>query len=525
MSLEDIKDVLSGTTGTSLLHYREIFETSRFFPKRGVLGYKEELLTIMRLYQKQNATIMLSMGSPMPTWMNPELEALGRVGYKGNAEADRVCFLPEGDDVFEVLKNNMSESYGLMLNTLWNDPAMDRNWIRQHVMIDPFNELDSLPTGPSCRLGDTRLGQRAAALSGGIQHVMNRLGLPIVVTMPSGATGNLEYFRSFYSSGGLAMANLHYYYNNTGRIDDPGFVDDYINHVVDFASRINDFLPEVYKNQIILGEFGVTTLSAGCHRQNACGNTVVSGQAQSQFLSKFFSDPRLKALMPVRMSWELMDMANDPFTYGMFRTDGSPKDMLYNYLLQFDGVDLLRDPARLPRLKDRVRQALVGVGAVDLDSSMYEVLRLLVAGEGSIESLAEQFRPSPIVNNPVVIGSPVDEFLFNLYRGLFLHEPDDAGLTYWRQAYAGGARCYVIAKTFLNSAEFSSIKTAAGTNSSISRQIYLTRIYQGLLARDPDEAGLNYWLNDLAKGVSPSTIEEGFLQSSEFKDRWRSICP
>jgi len=46
--------------------------------------------------------------------------------------------------------------------------------------------------------------------------------------------------------------------------------------------------------------------------------------------------------------------------------------------------------------------------------------------------------------------------------------------------------------------------------------------YHDLLGREPDDAGLQYWLRCYQQGVSFDEIKEGFLSSQEYRDKNRS---
>ena len=48
----------------------------------------------------------------------------------------------------------------------------------------------------------------------------------------------------------------------------------------------------------------------------------------------------------------------------------------------------------------------------------------------------------------------------------------------------------------------------------------VVRLYQAALGRGPDQGGLNYWIDALQKGASPSDLGAGFLGSAEFNARF-----
>jgi hypothetical protein len=62
--------------------------------------------------------------------------------------------------------------------------------------------------------------------------------------------------------------------------------------------------------------------------------------------------------------------------------------------------------------------------------------------------------------------------------------------------------------SFIGSTEFINDNGGLGAG-------WITSMYEKLLGRDPDQAGLTAWLNALNNGVSPSAIALGFAASPE----------
>ena len=155
-------------------------------------------------------------------------------------------------------------------------------------------------------------------------------------------------------------------------------------------------------------------------------------------------------------------------------------------------------------------------------------------------------------------------FVSQLYRDLWNLTPDSAGVANWvsqitagtvtraqvAEAFFNDARFYpnasYIAKMFLGPlqrdpdfatwssmfAQMQSGSTRAQMLASImSRQEYqavygsltnldfVNALYQNILGRAPDTAGLNYWLLVLKFGVPRSAVIDGFLTSPEYEAR------
>lgn len=106
-------------------------------------------------------------------------------------------------------------------------------------------------------------------------------------------------------------------------------------------------------------------------------------------------------------------------------------------------------------------------------------------------------------------GSLVRNFASRLYSVALNRTPDQAGLDYWTNRLAAreitGTQA---AYGFFFSAEF--------TNTNMSNEEYVRRLYRTFLDRDPDAAGYNYWLTRIADGASRTEVFYGFSGSAEF---------
>ncbi len=97
-----------------------------------------------------------------------------------------------------------------------------------------------------------------------------------------------------------------------------------------------------------------------------------------------------------------------------------------------------------------------------------------------------------------------DAEILRLYQAFFNREPDVEGAKYWLQVSRNGRRTIDIAGDFtIASAEFQNTYADAPDNRE-----FLVRVYDNMLGREPDEAGLNYWLDrvngDNANGTNPN---------------------
>ncbi|WP_426571580.1 DUF4214 domain-containing protein [Aquihabitans sp. McL0605] len=105
--------------------------------------------------------------------------------------------------------------------------------------------------------------------------------------------------------------------------------------------------------------------------------------------------------------------------------------------------------------------------------------------------------------------------IMRLYWAFFLRMPDLNGLDYWSAKEAGPTTLRQIANSFAKSSEF---KTKYG---QLSNSAFVTLVYQSVLERNPDAAGLAHWVAELGNGVSRGEMMVGFSESSEGVRRMR----
>gem|GEM_PF-2908199 len=109
-------------------------------------------------------------------------------------------------------------------------------------------------------------------------------------------------------------------------------------------------------------------------------------------------------------------------------------------------------------------------------------------------------------------------FIARLYTAMLGRSYDADGLEYWCRAYMSGEQSIETVATngFLHSEEL--------TNMHLSDKEYVVRMYKTFLDREPDEAGLKYWMEELASGrKNRDTLVYGFTLSQEFADIKKSF--
>ena len=107
--------------------------------------------------------------------------------------------------------------------------------------------------------------------------------------------------------------------------------------------------------------------------------------------------------------------------------------------------------------------------------------------------------------------SNCQEFVANLYRYCMDREPDEAGLNSWVQRLKNKEMTAAdTLKFFLNSQEFS--------NKLTSNQTYIDILYKVCMGRSGDVGGIEYWNSILKTGDSRNNILVNFVNSKEFTD-------
>jgi Ca2+-binding RTX toxin-like protein len=101
---------------------------------------------------------------------------------------------------------------------------------------------------------------------------------------------------------------------------------------------------------------------------------------------------------------------------------------------------------------------------------------------------------------------------YRLYQAAFDRTPDDVGLSHNVHLMDGGLGIFDMAAAFIASEEFQQTY-----GSGISNTAFITLLYQNVLNRGPDDAGLAGWLDAMSGGQSHAQVLFGFSESTENK--------
>lgn len=100
---------------------------------------------------------------------------------------------------------------------------------------------------------------------------------------------------------------------------------------------------------------------------------------------------------------------------------------------------------------------------------------------------------------------------YRLYQAAFDRKPDLAGLGYWIKDMDKGSSLTTVAAGFFQSAEFQKLYGVSPNTSTL-----ITNFYQNVLHRAPDQAGFDYWANELNTGkITPAGALASFCESAE----------
>lgn len=100
---------------------------------------------------------------------------------------------------------------------------------------------------------------------------------------------------------------------------------------------------------------------------------------------------------------------------------------------------------------------------------------------------------------------------YRIYQAAFDRKPDLEGLGFWINALDTGNSMPSVSSGFIGSTEFQKLYGANSSNFD-----FLTRLYQNVLHRTPDQDGFNWWLANLNSGAA-SKVQTliDFSESSE----------
>jgi hypothetical protein len=101
---------------------------------------------------------------------------------------------------------------------------------------------------------------------------------------------------------------------------------------------------------------------------------------------------------------------------------------------------------------------------------------------------------------------------YRLYAAAFDRNPDAAGLGYWLAQMDAGKSLLDVATAFTQNAEFATLYGATRTPES-----FLDTLYHNILHRAPDQGGVDFWAGVMHGGVTEGDVLAQFSESAENK--------
>lgn len=110
---------------------------------------------------------------------------------------------------------------------------------------------------------------------------------------------------------------------------------------------------------------------------------------------------------------------------------------------------------------------------------------------------------------PTSVPAGVSDSVVRLYGATFDRQPDTAGLWYWVDLYRRGKPLTTLAEHFMTSQEW---KTNVGSPDDAT---FVDRLYRNVLDRPADESGSAYWQDQLRRGYPRAALVVSFSESPE----------
>src|SRR5204862_4700273 len=123
-------------------------------------------------------------------------------------------------------------------------------------------------------------------------------------------------------------------------------------------------------------------------------------------------------------------------------------------------------------------------------------------------------------------------FVTDLYNTFFNRPPDGGGLSFWVGQIQSGLPREVVLAGFMFSPEFTSFAQGIFGNTAARAEVDMAGdFFRGLLARLPDDGGLNFWVAQFraaqcagrsAANAQVESISNSFVTGVEYTNRGRT---
>lgn len=185
-----------------------------------------------------------------------------------------------------------------------------------------------------------------------------------------------------------------------------------------------------------------------------------------------------------------------------------------NILLFEDDLDASGGQSGSPVMTSSQTQSDVVIGLVSYESSFPDYNGVIALTKEAVTNI-----DTWVANNDTSLVAPKStqysfenvEKISLLYNALLGRDADENGLKYWAEELTSKS-FYEIIGGFLDSQELQSGIDYIGDNAS-----FVNSLYTNILNREADNAGLNYWLDELNGSSSKEKLISGFLESVEYQ--------
>ena len=278
------------------------------------------------------------------------------------------------------------------------------------------------------------------------------------------------------------------------------------------GTELRDIIVGAGGNDVLNGYGGDDVISAGWGT-----NTVVGGLGHDTLLTGLF---RLEAGLSVSSTGR--EFSNGT-SYGSFagRLTGGGEDTTFSQIQAIEFADgrLVYDDTDPVAQVVRLYQAALGRQP---DAAGREYGTAALKAGHSLASLTANFLDSP--EFLARFGRPDDTgFIHGAYQQSLGRQADADGLAFWQAKLAGGVTRAEMLTGFSESAENRNLTApllANGLWDADDQTAEAARLYQAVLGRLPEQAGLRFWIDYLDTGASLSSAAARFAESPEFQARF-----
>ena len=293
---------------------------------------------VLKEYEKRKFTVVLALAWPV-------------------AHSPGKCFgFARPDREFDHFAYNYSAAIARLILSLAERGSLERSWLQTQLLVEPWNEFDSVCDGAA---GSP---ERAARYQGIMQLVFDRSGLGNEVLMPSvvsvfrfnattAVTGRFgranAYLQAYYRAGGSGRPNVHLY-PDVHWAKQPAEMSKILE---DEIKRVNNMVPDAYRGSLLVGETAVHALSD----VPQCNAHAMAGSARAELYGDLLDNPGINRGAGAVLFWRLFGLEGmtpnadncDQFngaTSNAWRDVKSPPDALSTF--NQTGIDLLNDFSR-----------------------------------------------------------------------------------------------------------------------------------------------------------------------------------